>query len=76
MDLTIRGSLWFERRQVTKLLNMIAAGTLDLSSFEVDEYPLAEVGEALDATRRRRGLSSRSWFVVEMTTVGFFEYEG
>ncbi len=55
MDLTIRGSLWFERRQVTKLLNMIAAGTLDLSSFEVDEYPLAEVGEALDATRRRRG---------------------
>ncbi len=55
LDLTIRGSLWFERRQATELLNMIAAGTLDLSSFEVDEYPLAEVGEALDATRRRRG---------------------
>lgn len=55
MDLTIRGSLWFERRQATELLNMIAAGTLDLSSLAVEEYPLAEVGEALHATGRRRG---------------------
>jgi D-arabinose 1-dehydrogenase-like Zn-dependent alcohol dehydrogenase len=55
MDLTIRGSLWFERHQTVELLSMIAAGTLDLSTIEVDEYPLADVGEALDATRRRQG---------------------
>lgn len=55
LDLTVRGSLWFERRQATELLDMIAAGTLDLSAIEADEYPLAEVGEALAATRRRRG---------------------
>lgn len=55
MDLTVRGSLLFERRQATELLNMIAVGTLDLSAIEVDEYPLAEVGQALAAARSRRG---------------------
>jgi alcohol dehydrogenase len=55
LDLTVRGSLWFERRQATELLDMIATGTLDLSAIEIDEYPLTDVGKALAAARSRRG---------------------
>ena len=55
MDLTVRGSLWFERHQATELLGMIAAGTLDPSALSVDEYSLDDIGEALEATRRPHG---------------------
>ena len=55
MDLTVRGSLWFERHQATELLGMIAAGTLDPSALSVDEYWLDDIGEALEATRRPHG---------------------
>lgn len=55
LDLTVCGSLWFERRQAAELLGMIAAGTLDLSPLSVEEYALDDVGEALEATRRPRG---------------------
>lgn len=54
-DITLRGSLWFERRDLADLLAMIGSGVLDLSAVRQDVYPLERVDEALAAAAIRPG---------------------
>jgi D-arabinose 1-dehydrogenase-like Zn-dependent alcohol dehydrogenase len=46
-DITLRGSLWFERDQVGELLRLGEAGLLNLRALATDDFPLAKVNEAL-----------------------------
>lgn len=52
-DITVRGSLWFERRDIADLLAMIGSGVLDLSAVRQRIFPLERVGDALDAAAAR-----------------------
>jgi len=52
-DITVRGSLWFERSDIAELIAMIGSGVLDLSPVRLQEFPLAEVDRALEAVAAR-----------------------
>lgn len=52
-EVALRGSLWFEPGDVDAMLRLIAAGTMDLSAITAEEYPLARIDAALDATHHR-----------------------
>ncbi|MDQ0259485.1 alcohol dehydrogenase catalytic domain-containing protein [Sinomonas atrocyanea] len=54
-QISIIGSLWFTVGDAQDMAEMAAAGTLDLSVFEHEVYPLSEVNEALDAVEKRKG---------------------
>lgn len=54
-QISIIGSLWFTVGDGQDMAEMAAAGTLDLSVFEQETFPLSEVNEALDAVEKRRG---------------------
>jgi D-arabinose 1-dehydrogenase-like Zn-dependent alcohol dehydrogenase len=52
-EITLRGSLWFERGDVEAMLRLIASGAMDLSMVEAEEYELDRLPDALDAAHRR-----------------------
>jgi D-arabinose 1-dehydrogenase-like Zn-dependent alcohol dehydrogenase len=52
-DITLRGSLWFERTQVTELLRLAASRHLNLAAFEAEEFELSNITEALATAQRR-----------------------
>jgi len=52
-DITVRGSLWFEREDIAELLAMIGSGVLDLSSVRLQEFALDDVADALEAVAAR-----------------------
>ena len=54
-QISVIGSLWFSVAEGQDMAEMAHAGTLDLSVFEHEVYPLSEVNEALDAVDKRRG---------------------
>lgn len=54
-QISIIGSLWFTVGEGQDMAEMAAAGTLDLSVFEHEIFPLSEVNEALDAVENRKG---------------------
>jgi alcohol dehydrogenase len=54
-EISIIGSLWFTVADGQDMAEMAAAGTLNLSVFEHESYPLSQVNEALDAIDKRRG---------------------
>ena len=39
-DIVLRGSLWFEPDDVAAILELVAAGVMDLSALQAEEYPL------------------------------------
>ncbi len=47
-DVTIRGKWMYERDAVSRLVRLVRAGHVDLSVFDVTEFPLADVNEAVD----------------------------
>ena len=49
------GSLWFTTAEGQDMANMAHAGTLDLSVFEHERFPLERVNEALQAVEQRAG---------------------
>lgn len=55
MDLTIRGSAWFSRNAASEMLQMIAAGTLDLESLHPSVFPLEQVNDAIAPAAARPG---------------------
>jgi alcohol dehydrogenase len=56
-EVTIRGAFMYPRHAPGDLLNMIAAGTLDVTPLEVSSYPLERIDEALKQAARSRGLA-------------------
>lgn len=54
---TIRGAFMYPRHAPGDLLNLIAAGTLDLTPLEVSSYPLERIDDALELAARSRGLA-------------------
>jgi alcohol dehydrogenase len=54
-QISIIGSLWFSVGEGQDMAEMAAAGTLDLSVFDHEIYPLSRINEALDAVEKRRG---------------------
>ena len=55
MQISVIGSLWFSVAEGQDLAAMAAAGTLDLSVFEHEVFPLEEVNEALASLSHRHG---------------------
>jgi len=51
-DLTLRGSLWFPRETPSKLVAMIASGTLPLDRIKNVVFSLDEIDAALAASSR------------------------
>lgn len=56
-EVTIRGVFMYPRHAPADLLNMIAAGTLDLTHLEVSSFPLERIDDALEQAARSRGLA-------------------
>lgn len=54
-QITIIASLWFTVGDGQDMAAMAAAGTLDLSVFDHEIYPLEQVNEALDSLENRTG---------------------
>lgn len=54
-QISIIGSLWFTVGEGQDMAEMAAAGTLDLSVFEHEVFPLSQINEALDAVENRKG---------------------
>jgi D-arabinose 1-dehydrogenase-like Zn-dependent alcohol dehydrogenase len=52
-EIIVRGSLWFEPHDMAAMLQLIASGVMDLSALHAEEYPLADVNEALHAAHAR-----------------------
>ncbi len=55
-EITIRGAFMYPRSAPAELLNMIAAGTLDLSALHINTFPLEQFNEALDYAAQSKGL--------------------
>jgi threonine dehydrogenase-like Zn-dependent dehydrogenase len=54
-QLSYAGSLWFTTAEGQDMAAMAAGGTLDLSAFEHQAFPLERVNEAVQATEHRHG---------------------
>lgn len=54
-ELSYSGSLWFSTAEGQDMAAMAATGSLDLSVFENECFPLDRVNEAVQATDRRHG---------------------
>lgn len=54
-QLSYGGSLWFSTAEGQDLAAMAAGGTLDLSVFEHEAFPLERINEAVAATDQRHG---------------------
>lgn len=54
-QISVIGSLWFSVAEGQDIAAMAAAGTLDLSLFEQEVFPLSQVNDALDALEDRKG---------------------
>jgi D-arabinose 1-dehydrogenase-like Zn-dependent alcohol dehydrogenase len=54
-QISVIGSLWFDVAEGQDMVEMAAAGTLDLSVFEHERYPLRDISKALEAVDRRTG---------------------
>lgn len=54
-QISVIGSLWFSVAEGQDMAEMAGAGTLDLSVFDQEVYPLSRVNEALDALEKRKG---------------------
>ncbi len=52
-DITIRGSLWFERNHILELMRLARAGLLPLSAFTAQTFPLSNIADALEASKHR-----------------------
>jgi alcohol dehydrogenase len=55
-EISIKGGFMYPRSAPRDLINMVAAGTLDLSKVRIREFPLTDIREALDFAERTRGL--------------------
>lgn len=49
-DLMVRGSLWFPRKTPSRLVSLIASGTLKLDQITAKVFPLAQIEQALAAS--------------------------
>lgn len=54
-QISVIGSLWFDVSESQDMLEMAAAGTLDLSIFDHQRFKLSQISEALDAVDKRNG---------------------
>ncbi|WP_416427808.1 alcohol dehydrogenase catalytic domain-containing protein (plasmid) [Pseudomonas sp. App30] len=54
-QISVIGSLWFSVAEGQDMAEMAAAGTLDLTIFDQEVFPLSQVNEALDALEDRKG---------------------
>lgn len=54
-QISVIGSLWFDVAEGQDMVEMVAAGTLDLSVLEHQHFPLAKINEALRAVDARAG---------------------
>ncbi len=54
-QISVIGSLWFTVAEGQDMAQMAAAGTLDLSVFDQEVFPLERVNEAMDAIAGRKG---------------------
>lgn len=54
-QISVIGSLWFSVAEGQDMAAMAAAGTLDLTVFDQEVFPLSQVNDALDALEDRRG---------------------
>jgi D-arabinose 1-dehydrogenase-like Zn-dependent alcohol dehydrogenase len=54
-QISVIGSLWFDVAEGQDMVEMAAAGTLDLSVFEHKRYPLRDISKALEAVDQRNG---------------------
>ena len=55
-ELTIRGAFMYPRHAPSDLLQMIAAGTLDLKFIQIRSFPLDSINDAVDQAAKLRGL--------------------
>jgi alcohol dehydrogenase len=54
-QISVIGSLWFDVSEGQDMVEMAAAGTLDLSIFDHQRFKLSQISEALDAVDKRNG---------------------
>lgn len=54
-QISVIGSLWFSVAEGQDMAEMAAAGTLDLTVFDQEVFPLSRVNDALDALEDRKG---------------------
>ncbi|MEU1275676.1 alcohol dehydrogenase catalytic domain-containing protein [Streptomyces sp. NPDC005799] len=54
-DVRAAGSVWFNAAEIDQMIDMIAAGVIDLSYLEHRTYPLSEVNDALQIVGARPG---------------------
>ncbi|MGV8864678.1 MAG: alcohol dehydrogenase catalytic domain-containing protein [Pseudomonas sp.] len=54
-QISVIGSLWFSVAEGQDMAEMAGAGTLDMSVFDQEVFPLSQVNEALDALEQRKG---------------------
>ena len=54
-QISVIGSLWFDTGEGQDMAEMAAAGTLDLSVFEHQRFPLDQIDQALAAIDKRSG---------------------
>jgi len=53
---SVLGQFMYPKEAIARLAAMIAAGTLDLGKIELKTFALADLGDAMDAAARMRGL--------------------
>ncbi len=56
-EISIKGALMYPRSAPAELLNLMAAGLLELSKVDIRTFPLEQVNAALDPAEHSRGLS-------------------
>jgi alcohol dehydrogenase len=56
-ELTIRGNFMYPRSAPKELASMVRAGLLDLSVFNIVEFPLANIEEAIDRAGASKGFN-------------------
>ncbi len=54
-QISVIGSLWFDTAEGQDMVEMAAAGTLDLSVFRHKTFGLNQINEALDEVENRHG---------------------
>jgi alcohol dehydrogenase len=55
-ELTIKGAFMYPRHAPSELLQMIAAGTLDLKPIQIHSFPLDSISDAVDQAAKLKGL--------------------
>lgn len=54
-NITLIGNMWFTTRHAQEMANILGSGTVDLSRFEHEIFPLEKINDALELFENRHG---------------------